>query len=136
MKKGLFVLWMAFSFGLSAQNIRSGFQKLETKIAKAVVASDLNFLNKIYSQDFVFTHSTGKVQNKKEWLENVKKGNFRKRKIHIKNVKNYNDTVAVLGRLNVKTKRKKKYWIEYLRVYKKKGITWEMISHKSLDGSY
>jgi hypothetical protein len=50
----------------------------EKSIEKAVVATDIPFLEKAYADDFRFKHGTGLVDSKSSWLKSVgaAKGKF------------------------------------------------------------
>jgi ketosteroid isomerase-like protein len=46
----------------------------EKNWAKAVMAMDFNSLEGIYSDDLLYAHSTGIVENKKEYLDKLRSG--------------------------------------------------------------
>ncbi|HTR20730.1 MAG TPA: nuclear transport factor 2 family protein [Gemmatimonadales bacterium] len=45
---------------------------LEGRVEAAVVRGDVTFLDSTYATDFRFTHGTGVVQTKTQWLEVVR----------------------------------------------------------------
>jgi hypothetical protein len=53
---------------------------MDQRIEDAVVRADLKFLESVYAKDFRFTHGTGNVQSKDEWLKSVAKRGFLSRK--------------------------------------------------------
>jgi len=54
----------------AAANALLAFEK---KVDEAVVATDLNFLENAYADDFHFKHGTGHVDDKTSWLKDVVK---------------------------------------------------------------
>ena len=61
-------------------------KNFEYKIAQAVVQRNLDTLKTVYAVDFVFTHGTGRVQNKEEWLQAVQKSDFIARELDAQSV--------------------------------------------------
>ncbi len=47
---------------------------LERAQADAVVEMDFDVLEKIYADDFIFTHGTGEVHDKTQWFEALSNG--------------------------------------------------------------
>ena len=112
--------------------------KLNQSIDQAVVNKDLKFLNDHYADDFVFTHGTGLVQNKKEWLDQVSKPASKYiSRIHdsVTVEPHAKDITILFGKLTVKRDDKAKlahYMLWYIRVYEKLKGRWQMISHKTI----
>ena len=108
----------------------------EYKIAQAVVHRNIDSLKTVYALDFVFTHGTGQVQNKEEWLQAVQKSNFITRKLAAQVIEIHGDLAITTGRLTIKAKDKETIWVDYVRVYRHNNHRWQMISHRSVDASY
>ncbi len=109
----------------------------ERNIEKAVVSTDLAFLEKAYADDFRFKHGTGLVDSKSSWLKSVgnAKGKFISREIDSVEVEIHGNVGITNGRLTVRRqgeKAEQKYMVKYVRVYVKKEDHWEMIMHRSV----
>lgn len=111
-------------------------KNFENKIAQAVVHRNIDTLKTVYAVDFVFTHGTGQVQNKEEWLQTVQKSNFIARELDAQVIEIHGDVAITSGRLTIKAKGKETIWVDYVRVYRHNNHHWQMISHRSVDASY
>lgn len=109
----------------------------EVQIAEAVVAGDLAFLEKAYAADFVFTHGTGKVQDKAAWLKRVEEVFKAKaclaRTLEDQTVEMHQRVAITTGKLTVKRTDKDSYWVKYVRVYERWDNAWVMLSHRTMD---
>ena len=112
---------------------------LNRKIDQAVVDKNIEFLKKHYAEDFVFTHSTGLIDSKDSWIENIEKmGNekFLSRAHDSTKVELHGDVAIIFGKLSVQRQGKEKiskYALHYVRVFALRQKVWQMISHKSTD---
>ena len=119
-----------------ASGTRETLKKLENTIAGAVVRRNISSLDTLYADDFVFTHGTGQVQNKNEWLDIVQKSNFIAREIDSQAVESHGDVAITTGRLTIKYRDKEEIWVIYVRVYRFSNDRWQMLSHRTVDASY
>lgn len=130
------LLFLLIQFSLKAQLSRAGdsasLVNFNQQLDDRVVTQDIAFLKNGYSDDFVFSHGSGRVDGKSSWLNSVVKGNFSKREhdsVHVE----LHGTVAILrGKLSVEKKNKEetdRYWLRYIRVYILKDQKWQLISH-------
>ena len=73
---------------------------LEEKRLAAMMAGDVGGLDKLSHPDLVYTHSSGAVDSRARWLEQLKSGHFRYKKItpSEQKVRIYGDTALVTGR--------------------------------------
>lgn len=115
---------------------QEALKKFENKIAQAVVHHNLDTLKTVYAFDFVFTHGTGQVQNKDEWLAAVKKSDYTVRELEAQAVEIHGDIAITTGRLTINPRDKETFWVDYVRVYRRHNHRWQMISHRSVDASY
>jgi ketosteroid isomerase-like protein len=110
---------------------------LNRKIDRAVVAKDIQTLEKSYGNDFVFTHGTGLVDSKKSWIESIKKNKgYLSREHDSTKVELHGDIAIVNGKLTVSRIEPAKdgttkYSLWYVRVFALRNKTWEMISHRT-----
>lgn len=117
-------------------DVSADMREMDQRIEDAVVRADLNFLESVYASDFPFTHGTGKVQNKAEWLKSVARKGFLSRKISAVEVELHGDVTVTSGRLDV-TRRgeagKETYALRYVRVYERRNGRWEMLMHRTVE---
>ncbi len=109
----------------------------ERSIEKAVVDTDLAFLERAYADDFYFKHGTGGLDNKSSWLKSVKdaKGKFISRTVDSVEIDLHKNVGVTNGKITVTRKTDKGeriYMIRYVRVYGRKGSGWELISHRTV----
>ncbi len=112
----------------------------ETAIENAVANGDIDFLQKAYAENFVFTHGTGDAQNKEQWLSDVKKaseeGTYISRVINSQNVTLGKGIAIIKGKTTISRKNKNPFWIRYTRIYKKDTGDWQLLSHLTTDHNY
>ena len=109
----------------------------EKEIEKAVVATNLPFLEKAYAEDFRFKHGTGLVDSKSSWLKSVgqAKGKYISRVVDSVEVEIHDKIGITNGKITVTRKTDqadKKYMIKYVRVYVRKDQQWQMIMHRTV----
>jgi len=105
-------------------------------IDRAVVQKQIVLLQKLYADDFVFTHGTGLVDSKSSWLKNIKDTSVRfiYREHDSTLVELHNDVAIVTGTLTVKRKRQAEvnaYALRYVRVFVNRKNQWQLISHRT-----
>ncbi len=109
---------------------------LNQQIDNFVIAKDTAALNKLYASDFVFSHGSGNIQNKQDWLRSVIKGNFVSRQHDSVRVELHPNLAILRGKLSVHKKANNKsdrYHLHYIRVYAYRNNHWQMISHITTD---
>ncbi|ALW83961.1 hypothetical protein AUC43_01900 [Hymenobacter sedentarius] len=78
-------------------------EALERQRFEAQVKKDYAFLEKVFSDDLIYTHSNGKQNNKTEYLQSIRDGKSVYDKIEVENlnVRAYNDgkTAVVNGQI-------------------------------------
>jgi Domain of unknown function (DUF4440) len=107
---------------------------LNQQIDDYVVAKDTVALKALYSDDFVFSHGSGRVEGKQSWFGSVGKGNFISRQHDSVTVKLHpNPRLGILqGKLSVQKKGKDKtdrYHLYYVRVYAYREGRWQLTLH-------
>lgn len=138
MKKLIILLSLTFLFNNSfgqKTNDSLSLLTLNQKIDNAVVSQDSVFLKKVYAQDFVFSHGSGKVEGKRGWLNSVAKGGFILRQHDSVKVEMHPGLAIVKGNLEVKKKTKSKiehYHLSYIKVYAFRQKKWWLVSHSTI----
>ncbi len=106
--------------------------KLNQQIDDYVVQKNTVALDELYSDDFVFSHGSGRIEGKEGWFKSVAKGSFLVRKHDSVTVELHPGIAIVKGKLSVEKKNKEKtdhYHLKYIRVYTLKNQRWQLISH-------
>lgn len=99
-------------------------------IEEAVVRGDVQALQQVYTEDFRFTHSTGDVQTKAQWLEAVALRTFTSRIVSAVQVESHGNAALTTGRLEVKTRDPSSgYTLRYVRLYQRVDGRWRLASH-------
>ncbi|MFT3980823.1 MAG: nuclear transport factor 2 family protein [Ferruginibacter sp.] len=134
-KQLLFILAICTWFAAKAQPASKDsihMILLNQQIDDYVVAQNVQALEGLYADDFVFSHGSGRVEGKTGWMSSVKKGSFTERKHDSVTVEMHGIVAIVRGKLTVVKKAKEKtdrYHLKYVRVYASRNNQWQMISH-------
>jgi len=108
---------------------------LNVQIDKGVVQKNIEFLKKVYGNDFVFTHGTGLVEGKESWLKAIQRPEleYLSRVHDSTQVEMHGQVAIVVGRLVVErvAQDTAKYGLWYVRVFEKRKNQWQMISHRT-----
>ena len=131
----LFILFALISIRAVGQEVE--LLSFEKEIEKAVVATNLPFLEKAYAEDFRFKHSTGLVDSKSSWIKAVSeaKGKYISRVVDSVEVEIHDKIGITNGKITVTRKTDKadrKYMIKYVRVYVRKEQQWQLIMHRTV----
>ena len=108
---------------------------LDATIERAVVQGDTAALDTLYATDFQFTHSTGMVDGRAEWLRRavMRPPPFRSRTADSVAVELHGSMALTSGRLAVVPRSAPGYIVRYVRLYAKQGARWELKSHRSVE---
>jgi len=106
-------------------------------IEDAVVAKQLARLAIMYADDFIFTHGTGLVQTKSEWLDSLRddKNCYVSRRPDHPSVELHSDTALLTGQLFIHRKsgdEHARYGVRYIRVFSKTTLGWKLVSHRTI----
>lgn len=134
MKKAIIAIVLIFNCHIIQAQISDSLKVIATnqQIDNLVVLADTATLSKLYRNDFVFNHGSGRVDSKASWLLSAAKGNFISRTHDSLKVELHDFLAIVRGKLNIQKKNKDKvdnYYLWYIRVYTKQETNWLLISH-------
>jgi ketosteroid isomerase-like protein len=114
----------------------SEIRELERQRFRAMEQVDVPTLNRILSNDLVYTHANGLQHTKAELIGVLGSGDFKYEsittgdtRVHI-----YNETAVVTGRATMKIKRageEQTFKLCYLDVYVKQDGRWQMVAWQS-----
>ena len=111
-------------------------RELETQRFRAMESVDVATLNRILSDDLIYTHANGLQQTKAELIGVLGSGDMKYESITPEDtrVRTYNATAVVTGRASIKIKaagEEQSFKICYLDVYVKQGARWQMVAWQS-----
>lgn len=131
----LLVLVLTVQITASGADVLTDLRAMDQRIEDAVVGADLKFLESAYASDFRFTHGTGNVQSKDEWLKSVAKRGFLSRKISLVEVELHGDVAVTVGRLDVIKNGEggEKYSLKYVRIYGRRNGRWQLLMHRTVE---
>ncbi|GAB2610355.1 hypothetical protein GCM10027035_03260 [Emticicia sediminis] len=101
------ILILAFSLIIGqvalAQNTKEVIETLERKRFEAQVSKDFDFLEKVFADDLVYTHSSGKQDDKQAYIQSIKDGKSVYDKIDVQelNVRVYGKAAVVVGKVAI-----------------------------------
>jgi len=132
---GLLVVVLTLQLTASGADELADLRAMDQRIEDAVVRADLKFLESAYAKDFRFTHGTGNIQSKDEWLKSVAKRGFLSRKVSLVELELHGDVAVTFGRLDVIKSGEggEKYSLRYVRVYERRNGRWEMLMHRTVE---
>jgi ketosteroid isomerase-like protein len=106
-------------------------------IEESVVAKDLDRLQSLYADDFVFTHGTGLVQTRRQWLDTLLDTSMRfvSRDLESTTVEVHQDSAIVTGTLIVHRHSDvgdSRYGLQYVRLFSLRSGLWQLVSHRTI----
>ena len=109
-------------------------EAVNERIEEAVISKDLASLDALYADDFTFTHGTGLVQTKRQWLDSLRSDEtrFLSRQLDSTSIELHTEIAIVTGKLLVCRQSEAgevRYGLQYVRVYSMKTGSWQLISH-------
>ncbi|MGH9631583.1 MAG: nuclear transport factor 2 family protein [Bryobacteraceae bacterium] len=121
---------------LLAQGGDKEIREAEKSWVSAVQSGDEAALNKILSSDLIYTHATGLVESKAEYLKALSSGNQKYASIeHLDMVvKRFGDTAVVAAKVRMTGSTKGTPFDNQLRmlhVWNKKGGQWQLVAHQT-----
>ena len=134
---GVLLLDVAAAVGQQpADNLGDDPAQFDQKIEAAALRHDTAFFQTILSADVRFTHGTGDVWDKHQWLATVPKSPSPSttRRLDSVLVEAHGDVVETVGHIQVKTKELKnpEYHIWYVRVYARRSGIWQLLSNRTV----
>lgn len=103
--KKILILALSLLIGQTAlaQNTKADVEALERKRFAAQVSKDFDFLEKVFADDLVYTHSSGKQDSKTTYITSIKEGKSVYNKVDVEQiiVRDYGKTAVVNGKIMV-----------------------------------
>lgn len=110
---------------------------LEMNRSKAMISRNLEVLNKIFSGDLSYGHSSGLIDNKTEMLDKIANGVYVYHNIETKVLSatlSGNTLLIIMGNVEIDVTLNGKHRIMdsvYVGVYQKSEDNWEFIAHQT-----
>jgi hypothetical protein len=109
--------------------IEADLSSLDVSVDGLASKGEFAALAALLAADFVYSHSTGLVQDKGEWLESLKPlVGKRDRVASVVAVEMHGDVAVVKGNLDVVWKEAPTKYNRYVRIYRQVGGAWRAIS--------
>lgn len=134
MKKLIFILFIINCGSVGAQDDSLGLIKINQQIDDYVVSRNVKGLDSLYGEDFVFSHGSGRVEGKKNWLGSVSRNNYPQRQHDSVRVEMHPGVAILKGKMFIQRIDKDKtarYHLRYIRVYANRLGRWQLISHST-----
>ena len=117
-------------------NIEAEIRNLEARRFRALTEADVPALERLLSDDLIYTHASGWRQTKAEFLASIRSGELLYHSFasdHV-NVRGYGNVVLVTGRASAKVRAKGQELnvsLLYLEAYVKKDGRWQLVAWQS-----
>ncbi len=109
-------------------------RSLEAAQADGVVTKNYAALERIYADDFVFTHGTGEVHDTAQWIAALKAGrDYQSRQHEAIEVELHDDLAVVYGVLRIEASDQGRFRARYVRVYERRDGRWRLVSHRTVE---
>src|SRR3954470_5946076 len=109
--------------------IEIDLSRLDVSVDELASEGKFEALSALLADDFRYSHSTGLVQDKQEWLGSLKPlVGKRDRVANVVNVEMHGDIAVVKGELDVVWREAPTKYNRYVRMYRQVEGTWRAIS--------
>ncbi len=106
---------------------------LDARFEQAVSDGDLEALAPLVAEDFCYTHSSGRTQEREEWLEGLKRlAGQRRRVLSNVRVEPHGDLAVVMGDMDIVRSGRAPQPHRYVRVYRLDAGCWRAISQRTV----
>ena len=108
--------------------------KFDSQIEAAMLRKDAGFFGQVLSADVRFSHGTGTVWNKQQWLDALPNATYTARDLDSVEVEPHGDVVETTGHIHIKASSAKnpEYHIWYVRVYARRDGQWQLLSNRTV----
>jgi ketosteroid isomerase-like protein len=115
---------------MSTEDLRS----LDVAIDTAVSDQDATALDTLLAEDYIYTHSNGRSQTKREYIDGITaRDNPPRRLLSDIQVELHDDVAVTRGNLDiVYGDERPNLYMRYVRVYRQTTGHWRPISHRTL----
>jgi hypothetical protein len=110
--------------------------KMEDRRLKAMTQTDTAALDQILADDLTYTHSSGMLETKAQFIDSLKSGRVKYESVECDEVKvrDYGATAVVTGFANFKVQsggRGTSFRVRFTDIYVNRGDLWQMVAWQS-----
>lgn len=120
----------------SQQSLGDDPSRFDERMETATMRHDVGFFINVLADDVVFSHGTGVVQNKQQWVNSIRKdvGTNVVRNLDSVKVEPHGDLVETVGHVQVRVPGKplREYNIWFVRLYARREGEWRLLSNRTV----
>ena len=138
MKSFLIITLLILGANANAQLPRSPdsayLLSLNQGIDDLVVKQNVEEVEKLFADDFVFSHGSGRIEGKAGWMKTVGRTKYQVRSHDSVTVEQHGDMAILKGQMYIERLDKKglaKYRLKYIRVFVHRRSQWVLLSHNT-----
>ena len=124
------------SIGLGQSEVEEEVRVTQTRRFAAMVRGDVEELKTLLADELTYTHTSGQVETKAEFLATLESGVLRYVSIEPEEVqiRVYGEAAVVTGRSNMRVRVRDRglaFPIRFVEVYTKRGGRWQLVTWQS-----
>ncbi len=132
----LFMFALSLTAWAQGNKIEQAILKLETEWVDALVKADIAALERLYSDQLTYTHSSSSTDTKAEYITNMKAGKTKYESLMREDVKVrvFGNTALHTSKTNIKlisNGQPSSFAVKMLHVWVKEGSSWRMVAHQT-----
>lgn len=120
----------------SQQPLGDDPSRFDERMEAATMRHDVGFFIDVLADDVLFSHGTGLLQNKQQWVDSIREdaGTNVVRKLDFVKVEPHGDLVETVGHVQVTVPGKplREYNIWFVRLYARREGTWRLLSNRTV----
>lgn len=120
----------------SQQPLGDDPSRFDERMEAATMRHDVGFFIDVLADDVLFSHGTGLLQNKQQWVDSIREdaGTNVVRKLDFVKVEPHGDLVETMGHVQVTVPSKplREYNIWFVRLYARREGTWRLLSNRTV----
>ena len=110
--------------------------KFDARMEAATMRHDVDFFVNVLADDVLFSHGTGLLQNKQQWVDSIREdvGTNVVRNLDSVKVEPHGDLVETVGHVQVTVPGKplREYNIWFVRLYARREGAWQLLSNRTV----
>jgi TonB family protein len=133
----LVVLGLVFALtaaGAGVTDLGDDPATFDRQVEAAYLSHDLDTLASVIADDVRFTHASGGVWTKSQWLEAARTHDDLERSVDMVDVERHRDIIETAGRIHVRpvNAAQQEHHFHYVRIYVRRDAMWQLISHRTV----
>ncbi len=132
----ILLLAQSAAYGAPSSKDEQEIRRLDAQRSEAILKGDIPMLEQLMTDDFTYTHSSGNVQTKAEFLGDMKNGTWAYKSLDLSgvNLRIFGDTAVLTGRCDmtgVMKGKNIKLWMHFTEVYTRSNGRWHWLLWQS-----